>query len=231
MAGCIIQMTEQWKIWIAELMGTFALVFVGAGAVIATTNYNAGFGMLGVAFAHGLVLMSMIFAVGRISGAHVNPAVTISMVATGKQKIESGIAYIIFQLIGATIAGFLLLFLFPQGIGSHLGSPDVAGGFGILHAVVLEAILTFFLVWTIFATAVDEKNSKAIAPLAIGLVLTFDILVGGNFTGAAMNPARAFGPAIASGYWATQIVYWIGPIAGGLIAAFLYQQLYLRPAR
>lgn len=218
---------DAWKAWIAELIGTFALVFVGAGAVIATANYNAGFGILGVAFAHGLVLMSMIFAVGRISGAHVNPAVTISMVATGKQKIESGAAYVIFQLIGASLAGFLLLFLFPSGMASHLGVPDVATGFGLLPAILLEAILTFFLVWTIFATAVDEKNPKAIAPLAIGLVLTFDILVGGAFTGAAMNPARALGPAIASGFWATQFVYWIGPIIGGLIAAFLYQGLFL----
>lgn len=213
---------------VAELVGTFALVFVGAGSVIAAANYGAGFGLLGVALAHGLVLMSMVFALGRISGCHVNPAVTIAMVATGNQKLDDGITFIIAQLFGAAIAGFLLLFLFPAGLGSHLGVTDVATGFGVVQAVVLEAILAFFLVWTIFATAVDEKNSKTIPAIAIGLVLTFDILVGGTFTGAAMNPARAFGPAIASGFWSTQWVYWVGPIFGGLIAAFLYSFLYLR---
>lgn len=219
---------EIWKKALAELIGTFALVFIGAGAVIATTNYGAGFGILGVALAHGLVLMAMIAGMGAISDGHFNPAVTIAMLVTRKQKFRESTLYIIFQLIGAATAGFLLFALFPLGYASHLGLTDVLVGFSLVSAVILEAVLTFFLVWTVFATAVDEKTKSNLAPVAIGLVLTFDILVGGYFTGAAMNPARAFGPALASGYFATQWVYWVGPILGAIIAGLLYQFLYLR---
>jgi len=209
---------------LAEVIATFALVFVGAGAVIADSITNGALGLVGIALAHGLVLMSMIYAVGNVSGAHINPAVTIALLAAKNISAKKAVWYIAAQLFGAAIAGFLLLALFPSALASvHLGLPVLGNGFGVLRGTLLESVLTFFLVFTIFGAAVDKKAQTGLHGVAIGLVLTFDILVGGAFTGAAMNPARAFGPAIASNYWQNQIVYWAGPIIGALAAAIVYR--------
>ena len=210
--------------YLAELIATFALVFIGAGAVIA----NPG-NIVAVAFAHGLVLMAMIYALGHISGAHVNPAVTVSMIATGQIGIFKGAGYIVSQLIGAAIAGFLLSAIFTGAVANlnNLGAPAL-GGINELKGVAVEAVLTFLLVFTIFGVAVDKKGSAHHAGLAIGMVLAFDILAGGALTGAAMNPARAFGPALAAGFWTAQWVYWVGPILGALIAGLLYKHLLLK---
>ena len=225
---------EGMKSYVAEFLGTFALVFIGGGVVLinaVTSNTITGgvIGMLGVALAHGLVLMSMIYALGHISGGHFNPAVTIAMFATKRMDIKETVKYIIAQLFGAAIAGFLLgiiLFQLPKPL--LYGFPTSLP-FGV--AVLTEAILTFFLVLTVFGTAVDNKAQKGVHGLAIGLVLTFDILFGGSLTGPAMNPARTFGPALVSGVWSTQAVYWIGPIIGGLVAAFIYEYLFLREGK
>lgn len=216
--------------YVAEVIGTFALVFIGAASVLLAGQ--AGYGVMGVAFAHGLVLMAMIYSLGHVSGAHFNPAVTIAMIATRNIKGREGVYYILSQLAGASIAGFLLLF----SIGSiapnlyvsqlHLGVTDLAG-IGLARGMLIEAILTFFLVFTIFGVAVDRKAPPGFYGIAIGLVLAASILVGGWLTGAALNPARAFGPAIASGYWDTQIVYWIGPIIGGLVAGLLHKNFVM----
>ena len=240
---------EHWRKYLAEFIGTYALVFVGAGAVLASkTN---GMGMVGVALAHGLVLMMIVYTIGHISGAHVNPAVTIAAWLTGHMKTAIAGWYVLAQLLGATFAAlFLKLFLFPGISGDGMGAPALRAGVmpyfndhgamfnntvSPLAGIAIEAMLTFFLVWAVMAMAVDQKNNnKGFAGLAIGLVLTFDILVGGQLTGAAMNPARAFGPTlVASGLspfsavWANQYVYWIGPILGALIAAFVYQKAFL----
>jgi MIP family channel proteins len=215
--------------YLAEAVATFALVFIGAGAVAANATYNGSLGLTGIALAHGLVLMSMVYATRHISGAHVNPAVTIAMLVTKKMQIKDGAGYIVFQLLGAAIAGLFLSVIFASAPASvHLGVTDLAAGISPSTGMLLEAVLTFFLVFVIFAVAVDSRGLADVSGLAIGLVLTFDILVGGLLTGAAMNPARAFGPAIASGYWTTQAVYWIGPVVGAVIAALIYDRIFLK---
>jgi len=210
------------KKYLAELISTFALVFIGAGAILANNS------LTGVALAHGLVLMAMIYATAHISGAHVNPAVTLGMWVTKKINTKDGIFYIFAQLLGASIAGYLLLAIFPNGLDANLGATSLASNVSFGMGILIEAILTFFLVFTIFGVAVDKRGHNGAYGLAIGLVLTFDILVGGNLTGAAMNPARSFGPALASGFWSNHLVYWIGPIIGSVVAALTYNKLLLR---
>lgn len=240
---------QHWPKYLAEFIGTFALVFIGAGAVLAAKNGDIG--TVGVALAHGLVLMSIIYSIGHISGAHVNPAVTFATWVTGHMKGKMALSYVVAQLLGSVFAGLLLkIFLFPGILGSGLGAPALrvanipypgtASSFmanvSPLTGIVIEAILTFFLVWAIMGSSVDERNSnRGFAGLAIGLVLTFDILVGAALTGGAMNPARAFGPTLVSaGFalsdpaWANQYVYWLGPMLGALAAAVIYQQAFLK---
>lgn len=214
-------MVLELKKYLAELISTFALVFIGAGAILANNNIT------GVALAHGLVLMAMIYATAHISGAHVNPAVTIGMWVTKKINTRDGIFYIVAQLLGASIAGYLLLAIFPTGLDMNLGATSLASNVTVGTGILIEAILTFLLVFTIFGVAVDKRGQNGAYGLAIGLVLTFDILLGGNLTGAAMNPARSFGPALASGFWSNHFVYWVGPIIGSVVAALVYNNLLL----
>lgn len=221
-------LSEENQKLLAEVIGTFTLVFIGAGAVAVNSLFNGSIGIVGIALAHGLALMSIVFAYGNISGAHVNPAVTISVWITKRMPTITSIKYILSQLVGASIAGFLLLIIFGLQGTANLGVPDLNLQVSIIPGIIIEAILTFFLVMTIFGSAVDKRSSGHHAGIAIGLVLTFDILMGGLLTGGAMNPARAFGPAIASGYWNTQIVYWIGPIIGAIIAGLVYEHGFLR---
>ena len=209
------------KEYIAEFIATFALIFIGAGAILANV------GIIGIALAHGLVLMSMIYATGHVSGAHINPAVTISMWVTKRIGSVKAIGYIISQLLGATVGALFLRIIFSNAqLSLNLGTPGL-NGVSFWVGILIEFILTFLLVFTIFGTSVDKKAPKGIYGFAIGLVLTFDILVGGNLTGAAMNPARVFGPALISGFWNHHIVYWIGPILGALLAALIYDNLLL----
>ncbi|MBI5225655.1 aquaporin [Candidatus Micrarchaeota archaeon] len=213
---------KEFQPYIAEFIATFALVFIGAGAVIINAATQGALGLVGVALAHGLVLMSMIYATGHISGAHVNPAVTVAMWVNRKIETKKAALYIASQLLGACAAGFFLLGLFPAG-PAHLGVPDLGGGIDSFRGIAIEAVMTFFLVFTIFSVAVDKRAPAGVYGGAIGLVLTFDILFGGALTGGAMNPARAFGPALASGYWTNQLVYWIGPLLGAVVAALVWK--------
>ena|SRR3989338_2835463 len=217
------------KNYVAEFIGTFALVFIGAGAVLVNGLTNGAVSVVGIALAHGLVLMTMIYSLAHISGAHFNPAVTIAMLANKRIELVKAVYYIISQLLGASVAGLLLLFLYPQASGEQLyGFPAELGfGFGML----LEAVLTFFLILTIYGVAVNKQAPAGFFGLAIGAVLIYDIVMGGTQTGAAMNPARAFGPALASGVWAPQFIYWVGPIFGALIAGFVYEYLFLKEAK
>ncbi len=219
-------MVKEWQQYMAEFISTFSLIFIGAGAVAANNVYG-NVGLTGIAFAHGLVLMAMIYATGHISGAHVNPAVTFAMWITRRIKTLQALLYIVFQLAGASVAGFLLGIIFNVTNSGNLGVTSLASGISLINGIIIEAVLTFFLVFTIFGVAVD-KRANSNAGIAIGLVLAFDILMGGNMTGAAMNPARAFGPAIASGFWQNHVVYWIGPLIGASVAALLYQNLFLK---
>ena len=219
-------MTDPKKL-ISEFVGTFALIFIGAGSV--ATNYisDGALGLLGISTAFGLVVMAMIYATGHISGTHINPAVTIALVATKKMDAKDAPPYILSQLAGAAVAGLTLRVIYPTAIASvHLGTTGLGTNVGFGTGVLVEAILTFLLVFTIFGAAVDKRAPPGFAGFAIGMVVLFDILVGGPLTGASMNPARTFGPALASGYWANHLVYWIGPIIGGVVAALLYDGVF-----
>jgi len=215
---------------IAEFVGAFALIFIGAGSIVTNQWTKGALGLAGIAAAHALVLAIMISALGHISGGHFNPAVTFGVWITRRISSAGAALYVVAQLVGATAGALLLLAVFPseQWQPVHLGTPTLGLGIGFGKGVLVEAILTFFLVFAVFGVAIDPRGSfKAIAGFGIGLVLGFDILVGGPLTGAAMNPARAFGPALASGYWQDQLVYWIGPLIGGAIAAAIYGYLLL----
>jgi MIP family channel proteins len=211
------------KPFFAELIGTFTLIFIGAGA--GALAASSGGGIVSVAFAHGIALMVIIYAWGSISGAHVNPAVTFSLALTGKTAWSDAVQYWIAQLIGGALGGFLLRFLL--GTTGNLGMTLPAAGVSALQAVLLEAVLTFFLVTAVYGSAVAGRNGNA-AGVAIGFVLAMDILMGGSLTGASMNPARTFGPALAMGDFQSFWIYIVGPLAGGAVAALIYDNLILK---
>jgi MIP family channel proteins len=207
---------------LAELIGTFTLTFIGAGAgALAGTN---GGGILAVALAHGVALLVIIYAWGWYSGAHVNPAVTFGLALTGKIGWGKAVYYWVAQFVGATIAAFLLLYLIGNtgGLGATTGSLTATDP---LKTVIIEAVLTFFLVAAVFGTAVKERNGNA-AGFAIGFVLLMDILMGGALTGASMNPARTFGPALATGDLSYLWMYIVGPLLGGGLAALLFDRVF-----
>jgi aquaporin Z len=212
----------------AEFVGTFALIFVGAGSVAFART------LTDVALANGLVIAVMVSAVGFISGGHFNPAVTLGFLVTKRIAPMLALWYWVVQFGAAAAAALLLRWVLPGPIQSqsHLGVPALGGGIGSGAAVVVEAVLTFFLVFVIFATAVDPRGAfKQIAGLAIGLTITLDVLMAGVLTGGAMNPARAFGPQLVGSHWAHFWVWYIGPFAGAVIAASAYELLYLRPTQ
>jgi aquaporin Z len=213
----------------AEALGTFGLVFVGAAVVVVNGGFpNSGIGLLGIALAHAVVLSVMITATMTISGGHLNPAVTLGLLAARRIDVMSALAYIVTQLAAACVAAFLVKLLLPPNAvrDAMLGVPVIASSITAGQAIGLELILTFFLVSAVFGTAVSP-DAPRVAGFGIGLVLLFDILVGGPLTGAAMNPARAFGPAAVAGEWVGHLVYWIGPILGALLAAVLWEYLLL----
>jgi aquaporin TIP len=211
---------------VAEFVGAFTLVFAGMGSIM----FGTSSGLTGVALAHGLAIAVMASAVGHISGAHFNPAITFGFLVTRRMNVALGAAYVVSQLAAGAVAALLLNAVFPTPPNLDAGVPTVADTVGGGSAVLAEAIMTFFLVWVVFATAADPRGTfKSIAGLAIGLTITLDILAGGPLTGAAMNPARALGPELVQNVWSDWWVYWLGPLAGGGIAALVYDLLYLRP--
>lgn len=218
---------------IAEFLGTFALIFFGAGAVCVDFHLRSsgGLGLLAIALAHGLAIAIMVSAVGHISGGHFNPAITIGFWVTKRLSTIDSLAYWGTQLLGATAAAFLLKVVIPDEIGNNvfLGTPELMRDFPRWSGMALEGVTTFFLVLVVFATAVDGRGTfRSIAGFGIGLTITLGILVAGPFTGGALNPARAFGPALASGHWLNWGIYWVGPLSGGFLAGLLYDSLFLR---
>ncbi|HXJ05009.1 MAG TPA: MIP family channel protein [Candidatus Acidoferrum sp.] len=219
----------------AEFLGTFALVFFGAAAVCVDWYPHASnaVGLLGVALVYGLTMAIMVSALGHICGGHFNPAITIGFWVTKRLNTVDTIAYWVVQLAGATAAAFLLKAVVPDDTwhAVALGTPMIAHDFTRLSAMILEGVTTFFLVLTVFATSVDERTSfRPVAGFAIGLSLALGNLVASPFTGGALNPARAFGPALASSHWQNHGIYWVGPLAGGFLAGFLYDSLFLKKA-
>ena len=217
---------------VAEFVGAFTLIFIGGGAAVAA--HAAGDStLIGVAIANGLAIGVMASALGHISGGHFNPAITLGVLLTRRIKPSLAVVYWGAQLAGAAAAAGAVRGLIPTSLTNapvNLGVPAIGHGVSAGQAFGLEAVMTFFLVWVVFATAVDPRGAfKSIAGLAIGLTITIDVLFGGPFTGAAMNPARAFGPQIVGNHWSEGWIWYAGPFLGGAIAALVYEFLYLRP--
>jgi MIP family channel proteins len=232
----------------AEFVGTFALIFIGAGSVLifakqftpvlsqgeAAAQVYTGLGLLGIAVAHGLAIGVMASAVGHISGGHFNPAVTLGFFVTRRIAPSLAIVYWSMQFAAAAVASALLRWIFTDEVRAlvNSGAPSLGTNIDHWQGLVIEIVLTFFLVWVIFATAADPGGTfKVIAGLAIGFTITMDFLLGGPLTGAAMNPARAFGPQLIDRHWDDFWVWYVGPCVGGVLAALAYEYLYLRPLR
>jgi MIP family channel proteins len=222
---------------IAEFLGTFAFVFFSAGA-ICTDAYlvstgQSGLGTLGLALASGLAFSAMVTALAHVSGGHFNPAISIGFWVTRRLSTLYTITYWIAQLAGASAAAYSIKLILPDSPWTPKAlasiAPDLGGDFTRAHGIALEALMTFFLVLVFFAASVDARAASAkAAGIGAGLVVAASILFGGPFTGAALNPARAFGPALAITHWQNHGVYWAGPLLGGVLAAFLYDRLFLR---
>jgi MIP family channel proteins len=232
---------------VAEMLGTFMLCFIGAGAICTDGWTGGSVGLLGTAIAYGLALAVGVTATMNISGGHLNPAITIMFWVYKKIDNDKALFYILSQLLGALIAGAMLMLLFASSGGStHLGTPHIAtdvltttstGGWAKYQipatAIGIEAVLTFLLAFAILGTVVDPRAPK-VGGFAIGMAIAAGMLIGGPITGGAMNPARAFGPGLwdagAFGweiFRTSQVVYWIGPIIGALAAGGIYFKFIL----
>jgi aquaporin TIP len=217
---------------VAELIGAFTLTFIGAGAATAANGVHDPT-LIGVAVANGLAIGVMVCALGYISGGHFNPAVTFGFLVARKIKPPLAVVYWIAQFGGAALAALLVRDLLPRAATEavKLGVPALGHGVDASSGFLLEAIFTFFLVLVVFGAAVDTRGPfNAVAGLAIGLTISIDVLFGGPFTGAAMNPSRAFGPQLVGDHWTNGWVWYAGPLLGGTVAALVYSLLFLRPA-
>lgn len=209
---------------VAEGVGTFLFLFVGMGAVVLGTHVgDGGPDLLGVALAHGLALAVLVSALGAVSGAHFNPAVTFAVLIAGRISPALAVAYVGAQLIGAVAAGFALRAIFPESSWepTAIGTPALDASIGVPGGIAIEAVLTVLLVLTVFGTAIDARAPR-LGGMAIGFAVTADILMGGPLTGGAMNPARWFGPALASGTFDNWFVWIAGPLIGAAVAAGIY---------
>jgi MIP family channel proteins len=209
-----------WRRAGAEALAAFALVFAGCGAIIANQRYHGGVGAVGISLVFGLVIMVMVYATGHLSGAHINPSVTIAFTITRHFSPRDAVAYVGAQLSGATLAALLLAGVWTAK-PAHLGAtiPTIAAGSAFLY----EAVLTAMLMFVIMAVATDTRAVGAGAAIAIGGAVGLDALFGGAVTGASMNPARSFGPALVSGDWRDFWVYVGGPVIGAAAGALAYQ--------
>ena len=224
-------MTQHTRALLAEACGTFWFFFIGAGAVITDAAFNGG-GLLTIALAHGLALAIAISTFGVVSGGHFNPAVTFALAIAGRHPWARVPTYWAAQLFGGVLAGFALRYIFDFAIAAvdktHLGTPGLAGTITPTVGIVIEALLTVFLVWAVYGTAVSPLAPR-IAGFGIGLTVMTDILLGGPLTGAAMNPARWFATAVPAGFYDNWYVYWIGPLIGAAIGGLSIRLLFAPP--
>jgi MIP family channel proteins len=205
---------------LAEGLATFALVFAGCGAIVADMRSGGGLGSVGVGIVFGLVIMVMVYATGHLSGAHINPAVTVAFTLTRHFPARDAAAYLVAQLAGAVLGALVLLAVWPDRPG-HLGATVPSVGVG--SALVYEVVMTAFLMFVIMAVATDTRAVGAAAAIAIGGTVGLDAIFGGAVTGASMNPARSLGPALAAGEWRDFWIYVLGPLLGAATGALAYQ--------
>jgi aquaporin Z len=205
--------------YFAELLGTFAMVFSGTGSIIINEVSNGTIGHLGIAVTFGLIVMVMIYSIGNISGAHINPAVSIGFTIAKKFPVKDLIPYIISQLLGALLASIILKFLFPENLS--LGTTTPAGS--EMQSFVLEIILTFFLMFVIMSVSQGSKETGMFAGIAIGSTIMIDALFAGPITGASMNPARSLAPALISGNLTHIWIYIAAPVIGATLAVFVWK--------
>ena len=212
------------KALIAEFIATFAFTFIGVGAIAANYISGGASGLVGIALAHGLTIAVMVAAIGAYSGAHINPAVTIGLWSTKNIDNKNALGYIAAQLLGAVVAAALIKMAMPLDVlkAVGMGTPAIGEGISLGMAFVTEVILTFLLVFVIYGVAVD-KRGMAPAGLWIGVTVTLGILMGGPVSGAAMNPARYFGPALLGGGLQHCWLYFLAPVTGGILGATVYK--------
>ena len=212
------------KALIGEFVGTFALIFVGAGSIAANEITKGALGLTGIALAHGLTIAVMVSATAAISGGHLNPAVSLGALAAGKINVFAAVGYIVAQVLGGVVGALLLKAVVPgQALDAvHLGTPALGPGVSTAQGLLVEAVLTFFLMFVIYGTAFDPRGPAA-PGLFIGLTIALDILMGGPLTGASMNPARFLGPALVSGSLGDTVLYIAGPVIGAVAAALLWR--------
>lgn len=225
---------EAWRAAFAELIAVLLFVFIGCGTVVSSGMLLKGAldpaRVVAIAIAHGLGIGIMVAATAHISGGHVNPAVTVAQIVTRKIGLAKGAMYIVAQLIGAVLAAYLLSLVIPKAAQGTLGAHALGNGVTASGGLVIEIVLTFVLVFVIYATAVDSRGPGTIAPLAIGFTIMAIHLIAVPLTGASVNPARSFGPALVAGQWANHWIYWVGPILGGSLAAIVYQSVFAKKA-
>jgi MIP family channel proteins len=221
-------MKDAWRHFAAEFIGIFALVFIGGGAIITSPLLTQQAAVVNIAIAHGLILALLVSATMRISG-HLNPAVTAGFLVTGRIEPMMAVVYWIAQITGSLVASYALKALYPAQLiaVTRLGGQAISADVTLMQAIGLEAIATFFLVFVVFGTAVDPRGPK-VGGFAIGLTVTAGILGIGPLTGGSMNPARSFGPAVVTRVFEGQAAYWIGPLLGGIVAALVYDKLFMQ---
>jgi glycerol uptake facilitator protein len=220
---------------LAEFVGTFAVVFVAAGAVCADQYLRAagqsGTGLLGYAAAYGLVTVAMVSALGHVSGGHLNPAITIGSWVTKRLGTLSALFYCLAQLAGAAAAAYLLVAILPEPAWRpvSLGATDLAPDFTRMHGMLLEGVATFFVVVVYFASSLDADGAfRSLGGWTAGVAVAGMVLLTQPFTGASLNPARTFGPALAAHHWINHGVYWVGPLFGGLLGAVAFDRVFAR---
>jgi len=214
---------------VAEFIGVFMLVFIGGGAMIINIYREGAVPLGGIAAANGLALAIAVTATMNISAGYLNPAITIGLWSIRRIETRKAALYVVAQLLGAVAAAAMLGWLMPVAAGRSgaYGALNIAYDLTLLGAILIEAVLTFFLAFAVMGTAVDP-NAPKVGGFGIGLTLWMCILVGGPLTGAALNPARAFGPALVAGAWSGQLAFWIGPILGAVVAMQVYERWLLK---
>ena len=210
----------------AEAIGTFCLVFAGTGAIVVDQTTGGRVGNLGISLVFGLIVLAMIYAIGHVSGAHLNPAVTLGFCAAGRHKASEFAPYVAAQAIGAIAASATLKVLF-LGQATSLGVTMPSGAWP--QSFLLELILSFILMFTIMGVATDDRAEGAMAGIAIGAVIALEAAFGGPISGASMNPIRSFAPALLTGNFACQWLYWAAPMTGAVLGALAYRLIVPRP--